>query len=232
MDIKERIKQFINYKGITVKAFEIQCNLSNGYISSMRKGFGADKLNNVLTEFPELNRDWLLYGEGEMLRQAPESNAHIVGAYVPPQLGDPGVYRIPALPVGAQATFAESMSDTVYVNPFEDFRDVPLLPEELAIKDRLINIQVDGESMEPTLADGAWVLSRQLKESQWGNASGVVFVSYGEYFVVKRVKVNRLFTENYMTLSSDNKDYGEMTVQLSEIHAIWKALRIVSSPVL
>jgi phage repressor protein C with HTH and peptisase S24 domain len=33
----------------------------------MRKGFGETKLNNVLTMFPELNRDWLLYGEGEML---------------------------------------------------------------------------------------------------------------------------------------------------------------------
>jgi transcriptional regulator with XRE-family HTH domain len=67
MTIKERIYSFIEYKGITVKKFEELCGLSNGYISSMRKGFGTDKLNNVLTMFPELNREWLLYGEGEML---------------------------------------------------------------------------------------------------------------------------------------------------------------------
>lgn len=67
MTIKERIYSFIEYKGITVKKFEKLCGLSNGYISSMRKGFGSDKLNNVLTMFPELNREWLLYGEGEML---------------------------------------------------------------------------------------------------------------------------------------------------------------------
>lgn len=67
MTIKERIYSFIEYKGITVKKFEELCGLSNGYISSMRKGFGSDKLNNVLTMFPELNREWLLYGEGEML---------------------------------------------------------------------------------------------------------------------------------------------------------------------
>lgn len=34
----------------------------------MRKGYGSDKLRNVLTAFPELNREWLLYGEGEMLK--------------------------------------------------------------------------------------------------------------------------------------------------------------------
>lgn len=67
MTIKERTYSFIEYKGITVKKFEELCGLSNGYISSMRKGFGSDKLNNVLIMFPELNREWLLYGEGEML---------------------------------------------------------------------------------------------------------------------------------------------------------------------
>lgn len=67
MDIKQRIHTFIKYKGISIKKFEEQCELSNGYISSMRKGFGADKLNNVLNIFPDLNREWLLYGEGEML---------------------------------------------------------------------------------------------------------------------------------------------------------------------
>ena len=34
----------------------------------MRKGFGTGKLDNVLREFPELNREWLLTGEGEMFK--------------------------------------------------------------------------------------------------------------------------------------------------------------------
>lgn len=232
MGLKERINDYLEYKQIRRYQFEKRCGLSNGYTRNIKDNIGPEKLEGILNAFPDINKIWLLTGEGEMLRRPPESNAHIVGAYVPPSLGDPGVFRIPALPVSAQATFAESLASTVHVNPFEDFRDIPLLPEEQAIKDQLINIQVDGESMEPGLADGAWVLSRQLKESQWGNASGVVFVSYGEYFVVKRVKVNRLFTDNYMILSSDNEDYGEMTVPLCDIRAMWKALRIVSSPVL
>ena len=65
--IKERTLEFIKHKNISVKEFENRCGLSNGYVTAMRKGYGADKLNNVLTEFPELNRDWLLYNEGEML---------------------------------------------------------------------------------------------------------------------------------------------------------------------
>ena len=66
--VKERILEFIGSTGLSVKSFEERCKLSNGYISSMRKSLGDEKLNNVLKEFPELSREWLLYGEGEMLK--------------------------------------------------------------------------------------------------------------------------------------------------------------------
>lgn len=66
--IKDRTIEFVKHKGITMKTFEQRCGLSSGYVTSMRKGFGSDKLNNVLTAFPELNREWLLYGEGEMIK--------------------------------------------------------------------------------------------------------------------------------------------------------------------
>ena len=69
MNTKERLIEFINSKGIAISKFEKECGMSNGYISSMRKGLGEKKLNNVLNKYPELNREWLLYGEGEMLNQ-------------------------------------------------------------------------------------------------------------------------------------------------------------------
>lgn len=72
MDVKERILLFISFKRLSIRSFEEKCSLSNGYIKAMRKGFGPDKLSNVLQEFPELNREWLLYGEGEMLKTQPQ----------------------------------------------------------------------------------------------------------------------------------------------------------------
>lgn len=68
MCVKDRVKVFAEYKKMTISKFEEMCELSNGYIAAMRKGFGQEKLNNVLKAFPELNREWLLYGEGTMLK--------------------------------------------------------------------------------------------------------------------------------------------------------------------
>jgi len=69
MNTKERLIEFIDYLNIPISKFEKECDMSNGYISSMRKGLGSQKLNNVLNKYPELNREWLLYGEGEMINQ-------------------------------------------------------------------------------------------------------------------------------------------------------------------
>lgn len=68
MTIKERTLRFIAHKGLSIKKFEEMCGLSNGYINSMKSGYGTAKLSQVLAVFPELNRDWLVYGEGEMLK--------------------------------------------------------------------------------------------------------------------------------------------------------------------
>lgn len=73
MSVKERLTQFIKSQGLTVQKFEARCGLSNGYISSMRKSMGTQKLEIVLSEFPDLNRDWLLYGEGSMLKSDSET---------------------------------------------------------------------------------------------------------------------------------------------------------------
>lgn len=64
---KERLKTFISSKNLTNAAFEKSLGLSNGYINSMRKGLGYDKLEQLSNLYTDLNMGWLLTGEGEML---------------------------------------------------------------------------------------------------------------------------------------------------------------------
>ena len=48
MDIKERIKQFADSKGIPIYKFESTAGLSNGYVNGIRKGIGSEKLSDIL----------------------------------------------------------------------------------------------------------------------------------------------------------------------------------------
>ena len=60
--------QFIKMMHLTQRGFEELCGMGNGYINSIRKSIGPEKMQSIIRAFPQLNREWLLYGEGEMLK--------------------------------------------------------------------------------------------------------------------------------------------------------------------
>lgn len=72
--VKQRLIKFLEYKRISKSEFEKQCGMANGYVNSINKGFGSEKLKSITLNFPDLNRDWLLYGEGEMLKPTSSYN--------------------------------------------------------------------------------------------------------------------------------------------------------------
>ena len=72
MAIKERMLEFIESMNLSKKEFETASGLSNGYLNNCKGNVGAAKLEGILTAYPQLNRTWLLTGEGEMLVSAEE----------------------------------------------------------------------------------------------------------------------------------------------------------------
>nr|DAE47099.1 MAG TPA: HTH-type transcriptional regulator [Caudoviricetes sp.] len=70
MNIKDRLLEFLKLKNLSQSKFEKSINASNGYVNSMRKGIGSEKLEQIRTIYPELNIEWLITGSGEMLKQS------------------------------------------------------------------------------------------------------------------------------------------------------------------
>lgn len=68
MSVKKRIKIFIEEENLTVTAFEGSINASNGYVNSISKSIGIDKLELIVEKYPNLNLEWLLTGKGKMLK--------------------------------------------------------------------------------------------------------------------------------------------------------------------
>lgn len=65
--VKERLIQYLKNKGIGRNKFEKAAGISVGYISNLKSSPGADILVKILNAAPDLNRRWLLTGEGDML---------------------------------------------------------------------------------------------------------------------------------------------------------------------
>lgn len=66
--VKNRLLDFLKYKGISQSKFEQQCGISNGYVNNIRKGIKSEMFDKKIAPiFPELSKTWLLLGEGSML---------------------------------------------------------------------------------------------------------------------------------------------------------------------
>ena len=66
LTVKERILQYIEFKGFTRNSFAEKIFLSNSFFSNQSK-VGTDVLLKIFREFPELNFDWVITGRGKML---------------------------------------------------------------------------------------------------------------------------------------------------------------------
>lgn len=70
--ILERLKEYIDYKRISIAAFEKSVGMSNAsFGKSLKNGgaIGTDKLENILITYSDINPIWLLTGEGSMLKE-------------------------------------------------------------------------------------------------------------------------------------------------------------------
>ncbi len=75
--IIERIKCYLDYKHISVAAFEKSIGMSNASFAKSLKGgksIGSDKLERILSTYDDLSAEWLLRGVEPMLR----SDRHVM----------------------------------------------------------------------------------------------------------------------------------------------------------
>ena len=75
--VKDRILAYARHIGITAHRLECELGISNGYFRSLRHCPSAKILERFYNRFPEVNRSWLLTGDGEMFQT---SNSTIIGS--------------------------------------------------------------------------------------------------------------------------------------------------------
>lgn len=78
--ISDRIKQIIDYKKLTINKFSDSVGASNSYFNKLIKNhttIGSDKIENILRTYSEINPDWLITGNGNMLREYKENESSL-----------------------------------------------------------------------------------------------------------------------------------------------------------
>ncbi len=66
MNTKEKILQYLEFKDISQGKFCRKIGVSNGFLAS-GKHIGSEKLKIIRDNYIDLNMNWLIYDEGEMI---------------------------------------------------------------------------------------------------------------------------------------------------------------------
>lgn len=200
--ILERIKQYIDYKSISVAAFEKSIGMSNASFGKcLKKGgaIGTDKLENILSVYPDISPNWLLTGNGDMLRNTTELTPTKDGT------------GIPLIPVEAMAGCFTG-SQTVLLQECDHY----VVP---AFKNADFLIYVRGDSMQPRYYSGDMVACKMLSPTdlffQWGK---VYVLDTDQGALIKKVEQGT--DDETITLISENENYKPFQIPRRAIYHI------------
>lgn len=200
--ILERIKQYIDCKSISVAAFEKSIGMSNASFGKcLKKGgaIGTDKLENILSVYPDISPNWLLTGNGTMLRNSTELTPTKDGT------------GIPLIPVEAMAGCFTG-SQTVLLQECDHY----VVP---AFKNADFLIYVRGDSMQPRYFSGDMVACKMLSPTdlffQWGK---VYVLDTDQGALIKKVEQGT--DDETITLVSENENYKPFQIPRRAVYHI------------
>ncbi|MCH5227307.1 MAG: LexA family transcriptional regulator [Muribaculaceae bacterium] len=205
--VKERLQQFLKAERITASEFARKMELSPAYLASMRKSMPPEKVEKLTQIFPQLNRDWLLYGEGNMYRD------DIAEKGIEPYRLDR--HLVPLVPVHAAAGSFPMYAEGVLPEGCKRIFS-PIQGAELAI-------MVKGDSMEPQIQDGTYLFIRKINDKSfipWGTP----LVLDTENGSVCKMIFPSSKGEEFVEARSFNPAYPPFTIPLQSVYGIYRIL--------
>lgn len=205
MTIKDRVKVYCSFKNIAISQFEKRSKLSNGYLNQVQHRPSAEKIEGIATAFPDLNIDWLLTGNGEMLKSDT------------PTASEPATL-VPLLPISAQGG---PLNDFVVSVRKQDCERITS-----PIKGADFAMTVTGDSMAPEYPSGAQILIKRINER--------AFINWGQVYVLDTCNgsvIKKLMPADdpgKVRCESINPAYPPFEVSLSDVFGIYRVLLCMS----
>lgn len=203
-----------------MRKFEEKCGLGRGNISNMKSdgSIGSDKLAKIIDAYPKIAIEWLLIGQGEMLKAMREERVVEPTPIHRPRSIEKkedmqmvNLYDFEAS-AGLHALFDNSRQNII------DTIKIPNLPK----CDGAIHIV--GDSMYPLLKSGDIILYKQMPlDINYLFYGEMYLLSYDiegdDYIVVKYIRKSKK-GEPYITLGSENPEHAPRDIDFRRVSAL------------
>lgn len=219
MGLKERLLDYIAYKGIDKATLERNSGLSNDAVGKMGDNTRTKTLDKISNAYPDINIAWLKTGIGEMLINEERKDKIITidhTAVSESKRKGALIYDIDAT-CGLNGREVEFADEKVIGSI-----DAPEINPDSKI------IFATGDSMLPLIASGDRIVVRKIESWDYFNYGQVYLIITNEYRFIKRVRRHPKDSESLILLRSENPEYDDIDLPKKEIIHLFIVENILS----
>lgn len=201
MTVKDRLKEYLLTKKLSIREFERNCGLSNGLAARISSTTSPSTLNKI-SHSSDLNVDWLLTGEGNMLR-----------AEVSPKISytDGVPYFDEDFLLGFDEVTAPNSENPDFLIRMPGYEKATLW------------CNASGHSMEPEISNGDIIALQRIEDFSFlpfGDVYG--FITTNGMRTIKRLGKSE--KEGYYRLIPTNKEYDEQEIPINKIALVYRVM--------
>ena len=205
----ERFDKYMKTKGLNDNKVTNSLGLSIGTLGKSRKDnrdLSEKNIEKILNFYTDLNRTWLLTGEGSMFTTEPSLAGFNEMEYT----------RVPLLPISAQGG---SLNDFVVSVSLQDCEKI-ISP----IKGADIAITISGDSMADEYPNGSIVLAKRINERAFIDWGKVYVLDTCNGVVVKTLTPSQKEDCVRCVSINPNPIYAPFEVALNDIYGVYRVM--------
>ena len=241
--MKQRIKEYLKYKGVKIIDFSATIGVSNAYISSIRRSIQPDKLTRIQECYPDLNIEWLVTGRGNMLNTPQQAmsvinngtNSGTMGNNVCVHTGTPchsaddaeemSVEVLPVIPANIVNDPSIDVIKYISENATDMEPVVQQFPEAIAW------YKIKSKAMEYRICAGDMIAITPYPKGEEFIIPGLTYViSTNTNGMITR----RLYThpDGYRAVSNNPEDYPDFIIPFKHVRRIYRIVGLLRQDVI
>jgi hypothetical protein len=226
MSAKERLRKYVEYKGLGRNRFEELVGISSGYLSTKSPSVGSEIIERIVRIYHDLNIEWLVTGHGKMIKTPYWQEIGASGESAYRKL----VYA-PLISRYSQAEYIIRADDKPYIDT------LPTLPVvvEHEGKGSYVCFEMWDDSMndgsDNSFNPGDILICREIdcksyhRKLYLNKPKSFVIIHADEGVIVKKITSHDI-EKNIVTVHSSNPLFEDYTINLQNIKKLFNVLRL------
>ncbi|MDR1595203.1 MAG: helix-turn-helix domain-containing protein [Prevotellaceae bacterium] len=226
MNAKERLRKYVEYKGLGRNRFEKLVGISAGYISTESPSVGSEIIERIVRIYHDLNIEWLVTGQGKMIKT--------------PYWQETGAVGVPAYRKLVYAPLVSRYSQPEYINRADDRSYIDTLPTfPVVVEHEGKGSYVCFEMWDDSMNDGSdnsynpgdilickeTDCTNRQRKLYFNKPKSFVIVHAEEGVMVRKITSHDL-EKNIITIHSPNPFYEDRTINLQDITKLFNVIRL------